>query len=78
MGRQQRSGGPPMGGFSNRSRNNRHEAQQMRSFAKQQRSTALKRFGRADELAEAVLFLASRRSSYITGQVLSVDGGYSL
>lgn len=42
------------------------------------RNTALKRFGRAEELAEAVLFLASRRSSYITGQVVSVDGGYSL
>ena len=42
------------------------------------RNTALKRLGTPDELAEAVLFLASRRAAYVTGQVISVDGGYSL
>jgi len=36
---------------------------------------ALKRVGQADEVADAILFLASDRASYITGQTLLVDGG---
>lgn len=35
----------------------------------------MKRFGRAEEAAEAVLFLLSAESAYMTGQVLHVDGG---
>lgn len=38
-------------------------------------NTPLRRFGRPEELAEAYLFLAGERSSFITGQVLPVDGG---
>jgi len=36
----------------------------------------LNRYGLEEELAEAVFFLCSDRSSYITGQVLAVDGGF--
>ena len=35
----------------------------------------LKRFGNAEDVANVVDFLASDRSSYITGQVINVDGG---
>jgi NAD(P)-dependent dehydrogenase (short-subunit alcohol dehydrogenase family) len=36
----------------------------------------LNRYGLEEEIAEAVYFLCSERSSYITGQVLAVDGGF--
>jgi len=35
-----------------------------------------KRFGTADEVASAILFLASDQASYITGHTLNVDGGF--
>ena len=35
----------------------------------------LHRFGRKSEIANAVMFIASDYASYITGQVLRVDGG---
>ena len=36
----------------------------------------LNRYGLEEELAEAVFFLCGERSSYITGQILGVDGGF--
>ncbi len=43
-----------------------------------QRIIPLGRLGRADEVVEAVTFLAGPRSSFITGQDLVVDGGLTL
>jgi len=40
--------------------------------------TSLKRLGEVQEVANAVTFLASDAASFITGQVLRVDGGFSL
>lgn len=42
------------------------------------RNTPLRRFGTAEEIADAAVFLASSRAGYITGQTLFVDGGYTL
>lgn len=35
----------------------------------------MQRFGEADEVAEAVVFFASRKASYITAEVLNINGG---
>lgn len=40
-------------------------------------TTPMRRLGTADEVADAILFLAGARSSYVTGIVLMVDGGYT-
>lgn len=42
------------------------------------KSIPLKRFGDPQDVANAVLFLASDEASYITGHVLTVDGGLTL
>lgn len=38
----------------------------------------LNRFGTAEEVAKVVTFLASDKSKYITGQVISIDGGLAM
>lgn len=38
----------------------------------------LKRFGKTEDVAEAVVFLASDKAGYITGQVLCIDGGMAM
>jgi NAD(P)-dependent dehydrogenase (short-subunit alcohol dehydrogenase family) len=40
-------------------------------------SIPLQRLATPEEVADAVLYLASRESSYVTGAVLPVDGGYT-
>jgi 3-oxoacyl-[acyl-carrier protein] reductase len=42
------------------------------------KSVPMRRWGRASEVAEAILFLASPAASYITGQSLAIDGGLML
>lgn len=38
----------------------------------------IKRIGKPEEIADSIIFLLFNQSSYITGQVLAVDGGFTL
>jgi len=42
------------------------------------RAIPFRRFGKPQEIADAILFFASSQSDYITGQVLSVSGGLTM
>ena len=46
------------------------------SFSSAKTEIPMGRFGKPEEFAAAVVFLASERASYITGQSLAVDGGW--
>ncbi|WP_020527612.1 SDR family oxidoreductase [Flexithrix dorotheae] len=52
--------------------------EELNGFAQQiQQSVPLNRFGVADEIAKAALFLAASDSSYVTGTELVADGGFT-
>lgn len=55
-------------------------SQVVRGIAGEQikKAIPLKRFGKPEEIAAVVAFLASDEAAYLTGQVLRVDGGLSL
>ncbi|WP_136795825.1 SDR family oxidoreductase [Desulfosediminicola ganghwensis] len=44
-------------------------------LAEYKKMVPMKRFGTPEEVADAVLFLASKKASYITGSVLEINGG---
>lgn len=48
------------------------------TIAELRENTPLNRIGVPEDIAEAILFLASDRAAFITGQTLSVDGGFIL
>ncbi|VCU71632.1 3-oxoacyl-[acyl-carrier-protein] reductase FabG [Pigmentiphaga humi] len=45
---------------------------------KVKRMYALRRIGEAEDISNAVLFLASDRARHVTGQILSVNGGFAM
>ena len=45
---------------------------------KVKRAYALRRIGEPEDIANAVVFLASEAARHITGQILSVNGGFAM
>ncbi|RJE77176.1 alcohol dehydrogenase [Pseudoalteromonas sp. MSK9-3] len=65
--------GPTLGGMNTEERLKANPEGTKHKF----KVTAMKRFAHADEVASAVTWLLSDESSYITGSIVPVDGGYS-
>lgn len=53
--------------------NSRHSERDMEELSNK---TPLERIGKPEEIAKATLFLASENASFITGQILGVNGGF--
>ena len=47
-------------------------------YEKVGKTVPLGRMGEAEEVANVIAFLASDAASYVTGQVLAVDGGWTI
>ncbi len=65
--------GPILGGMNDDKNLNENPARTEKKLS----STAMHRFGTGQEVAQTVLWLLSAESSYITGAVIPVDGGYA-
>jgi NAD(P)-dependent dehydrogenase (short-subunit alcohol dehydrogenase family) len=65
------------GPFSNTEEIGPNTVQDPEFLSRLQQRTCLRRVGRADELAGALLFLSSDASSFVTGHALVVDGGWT-
>lgn len=55
--------------------NSRLSADDMKSLCDE---TPIGRIGKAEEVAELAYFLASDKASFITGQIIGIDGGYAI
>ena len=55
--------------------NDRFSAEEKREL---EEKTPLKRMGTASEIADIIYFLSSEKSNFITGQIITVDGGFTL
>lgn len=65
--------GPILGGMNNEENLQKNPEKTQRKLS----ITAMKRFGTAEEVANSVLWLLSQKSSYTTGVILPVDGGFN-
>ena len=66
--------GPTLGGMNSPER----LAANPENTQKKRNVTAMKRFAQPEEIAASIVFLLGNASSYITGTVLSTDGGYHI